>query len=143
MITIIIIDNHYYYYYYLMIQNLKIRSLISHIKKQPVSLGLGGMKLLRDMTEYSEFGAKLESKIARSKFELLKNIANIHIVPANQLSAYINDASAPLSLADKNDLLSFVPLRSDQLRSNVEQPESSNYFNFQFQSINRRLFSFY
>jgi len=55
--------------------------LLEHYKNFTVSEGMGGLKLLRDLTEFRDTAGKLfNSETVLEKFELLKDLAHIHLV---------------------------------------------------------------
>ena len=47
----------------------------------------------RDVTEYKWFADRLESQSVREHFSMLRDLANIHIVPQENLESVINESS--------------------------------------------------
>jgi len=87
------------------------RSLLSHFKKFKVSKGLGGLKLLRDLTEYKDTLKLFQRQAIDDAFEVLCEIAKIHLVAAENLKTVIEEG--PLSRMDRSDLMNYIRLRSD------------------------------
>ena len=80
-----------------------------------VSLGFGGMALMRDLASYKEFTAKFECEVVTEKFEILRDVANIHMVPSGNLQSLMEESS--LSKMDKEELLSIIRSRADSNNS--------------------------
>ena len=91
------------------------RIILDHVKKQVVSLGFGGMALMRDLASYKEFTAKFECEVVTEKFEILRDVANIHMVPSGNLQSLMEESS--LSKMDKEELLSIIRSRADSNNS--------------------------
>jgi len=86
-------------------------ALLAHVKRQQISLGLGGMMLLRDLTQYKEFAKQFGSPIVTEKFAILRDVANIHIVPSENIQTLIEDSH--LANMDREELNLIIQLRSD------------------------------
>ena len=80
--------------------------------------------LLRDLTQYKDFVSKFQSKIASEKFAILRDVANIHIVPSENIQTLIEDSN--LANMDREELLSIIDLRSDMC-SNPSAPNTSKW----------------
>jgi len=86
--------------------------LMHHFKKFQVLTGIGGLKLMRDATEYQEFMKKTASSNATvSLFTTLKDIAKLFIVDPSELSSLLFDSS--LQYLDREEVTLFVKQRSD------------------------------
>jgi len=83
-------------------------ALFNHFKKIKVSPGTGGLKLLRDLTEYKEHAKLFNSESIVEKFEVLREIANVHLVAPESLNSLIEETKM-----NRQDILQFVRLRSD------------------------------
>ena len=88
---------------------------MAHVKKQTITLGMGGMMLMRDLTGYRSFASQLESEAVNIKFSILRDVANIFIVPEENLQTLIEDSH--LAMMDKQELLSLIHLRNDNQTS--------------------------
>jgi hypothetical protein len=48
--------------------------ILRNIKRNSPTLGLGGMKLMRDITEYKQLASKFECSEVDTKFEILRYV---------------------------------------------------------------------
>lgn len=87
------------------------KSLMNHYKKFTIMQGVGVIQLLRDLTEYKECGALFNSKLVQEKFEILRDLANIHMGAPENLQSFYSESH--LSKLDKQEILTYVRLRSD------------------------------
>ncbi|KAL6077936.1 hypothetical protein QOT17_001979 [Balamuthia mandrillaris] len=96
------------------------RVLMAHLKKYPVSKGLGGVKLQRDLQEYKKcIEEEIKNSNLNDKFAMLMEVAHIHQVSPEQLSELLS--SSALAKMDRADLLDFVKCRSDYRSSWLSQ----------------------
>lgn len=87
-------------------------SIIEHVKQQSISVGTGGMRLMTDMCEYKDFGMNcFKDDMARRRFEILRDVANIYVVPNDNLEVLINDSL--LSDMERDDLLLLIRKRDE------------------------------
>jgi len=85
--------------------------LLVHFKKFIVTSGVGGLKLLSDLTEYRDSAKLFTSDQVLEKFEILKELANIHFVAPENLQTLLTESK--LSKMDKSNVLEFVKTRAD------------------------------
>ena len=69
------------------------------------------MMLLRDLSQYKEFAMQFSSSIVTEKFSILRDLANIHIVPSENIQTLIEDSH--LAQMDREELMTIIHLRSD------------------------------
>ena len=92
------------------------RALWAHLRRFSVSAGLGGMRLLRDCSEYRDLVRRLQLAAAApavaDSFEQLREAANLFVVPPGNLRPLLEEG-ALLSRLDAAERLALVRLRSD------------------------------
>ena len=93
------------------------RTLLGHIKQQSISVGMGGMVLMRDLTAYKAFAGRLDSESVNEKFAILRDIANVFIVPEENLQSLIDDSY--LARLDKEEMQVLIRLRQDERPTRV------------------------
>mmetsp|Transcript_11825 Transcript_11825/g.29864 ORF Transcript_11825/g.29864 Transcript_11825/m.29864 type:complete len:317 (+) Transcript_11825:93-1043(+) len=86
-------------------------TLLKHFKSLSVSQGLGGMQLMRDVSEYQSWARSLGTLSLHTKFDLLRHIANMHTFPPHNLQALIEETS--LSKLSGVSLLELLRMRTD------------------------------
>jgi len=69
------------------------------------------MRLLRDLTEYREFIQELGIPSLDEQFAILRDLANIYLVPPENLRSLLEEST--LTKMDIEDLHTYVKLRSD------------------------------
>jgi len=85
--------------------------LMNHFKKFKISKGLGGLKLMRDLAEYKDTLKLFQIPTVDEACEILGEISKIHLVAPENLKTVVDEGL--LSRMDKNELLTYVRLRSD------------------------------
>jgi hypothetical protein len=84
---------------------------MAHFKKFTVTPGVGGLRLLSDLTEYRDCSKLFIGAEVLEKFEVLKELSNVHFVAPENLQTLFVESK--LSKLDKISILEFVKTRSD------------------------------
>jgi len=93
--------------------------LLKHFSQYPVSMGLGGMKLLRDITEYKEFIDTLGFEKITTKFNTLRSLANIFVVSSDDLGELLRQ-DPYLNKLPRSLLVSYLQQHVDFKKSWLE-----------------------
>eukprot|EP01096_Ripella_sp_DP13-Kostka_P001323 TRINITY_DN11572_c0_g2_i1.p2 TRINITY_DN11572_c0_g2~~TRINITY_DN11572_c0_g2_i1.p2 ORF type:complete len:108 (-),score=34.19 TRINITY_DN11572_c0_g2_i1:23-346(-) len=87
------------------------RAILEHMKTIKITLGLGGIKLMRDMKEYQMMADHCQSARIRSYFEGLRELGNVFIVPAENIVDLLE--SGDLLKRHPQDLKDLLRMRHD------------------------------
>jgi hypothetical protein len=87
-----------------------LRLLVDQVKRLSVTAA-GGLRLMRDTSEYRDCVARFGSPAATKQYELLTDIAKIFLVTPENIKALVGDSS--LGRLDPQELLEIVKSRAD------------------------------
>jgi hypothetical protein len=79
-----------------------LKAILRHIRKFTVEKGLGGLALLRDLTEYQNCVGSFKLEKIRSDFDILAAIAKLHLVSPEQMREVIKES--PLARVPQSEL---------------------------------------
>jgi len=85
--------------------------ILKHVKKFTITQGLGGLALMRDLTEYQNCITIFNDEYLTQQYDVLKSLYKLHLVGPAQIRDLIQESS--LSTLKKDELEEFVRQRSD------------------------------
>ncbi len=72
-------------------------TLVAHLKKQSVSMGIGGAQLLMDLSKYAETVRQFGDVQMDNRLALLRRLANIHLVDRGGIPGLLRDLSSAVA----------------------------------------------